>query len=451
MPAIYATQAPVATDTGAISLGFQSAPNVLYDRTLVGNTTYTISTAGTVGGETMSIVLRGAYLYSFASAVAIAWAAATPPVPQCSATAFDKIRFELLQDGTLLGTSQALGAAPAHLAPSGATLGASGGNGFVTLTGSALINGAALTSVPVYRGTTSSGEGATAIGTASISGSSYTYTDSTVSNGTTYYYTANPANSVGSAFASVAAAAAASGNQASATPTYVSPTHYLVGTSSSNVTCPETITQDLEGGFLDVIYYIAPSTVSGSLSFGGKWPNSTTPSASNAEFIGQTNGSGNPVIIYWETGAGTYTNVTCSASLSSVISNGQDIFLQMQVNLSTSSVTPVQGNTATLASGSARFSYSTNGTNWTQLGSLTTGLSTGGFTQVGTGGDGSVAFGSSPPYAVFTGKYYKATVRDGSGAIRYNPNLTALASGQTGIFTDTAATGNTWTINGTIN
>jgi hypothetical protein len=110
MPSIFAPQAPVTNDTGAAALGFQSAPNVLYDRTLVGNTTYTISTAGTTGGETLSITLRGPYSYSFTSSVAINWAGGVAPTPACSASTFDRIRFEVLQDGSLLGTPQALGA-----------------------------------------------------------------------------------------------------------------------------------------------------------------------------------------------------------------------------------------------------------------------------------------------------------------------------------------------------
>jgi hypothetical protein len=79
---------------------------------MVGNTVYTISTTGTTGGETLSISLRGPYTYSFASSAAINWAGGLTPTPECSATAFDRIKFEVLQDGSLLGTAQALGATP---------------------------------------------------------------------------------------------------------------------------------------------------------------------------------------------------------------------------------------------------------------------------------------------------------------------------------------------------
>jgi hypothetical protein len=117
MPAIFAPQTPVTNDTGAVTLGFQGAPNVLYDRTMVGNTAYTISTTGTTGGETMSLTLRGAYTYSFASSVPINWAGGVAPTPECSASAFDRIKFEVLQDGALLGLEQALGAGVPYVSP----------------------------------------------------------------------------------------------------------------------------------------------------------------------------------------------------------------------------------------------------------------------------------------------------------------------------------------------
>lgn len=79
------------------------------------------------------------------------------------------------------------------------------------------------------------------------------------------------------------------------------------------------------------------------------------------------------------------------------------------------------------------------------------GLTEGNFSEVGASAE-NVSFGAAPPYAPPPpAKLYSVSIRDGSGAIRYNPDLTALSSGQTGMFTDTAATPNVWTINGTIN
>jgi hypothetical protein len=311
---------------------------------MVGNTVYTISTTGTTGGETMSITLRGAYSYSFASSVAINWAGGVAPTPECSVSAFDRIKFEVLQDGSLLGTPQALGAG-----------------------------------VP-----------------------------------------------------------------------YVSPTHYLVGSSTANIYCTPGDAQNITGGFLDAIYYVNISNTVSAQNFGGKWPEIVAPTPSNSEFVAQLNGAGYPIIYWCESGGGSYMSASCSSSLSSVIGNGQDFRLQYQINISASSVTPAQGNMSPLAAGCARFSYSTNGTNWTQLGTTVTGLGEGSFSEVGANA-ANIIFGSAPPYASFAGNFYGVSIRDGSGAIRYNPDLTSLPSGQTGTFTDTAATPNVWTINGTIN
>jgi len=345
MPAIFAAQTAVTNDTGAVTLGFESAPNVLYDRTMVGATTYTIDTTGTTGGETMSITLRGAYAYNFVSSAVINWAGGVAPTPECSGSAFDRIRFEVLQDGTLLGTEQALGA-----------------------------------SVP-----------------------------------------------------------------------YVSPTHYLIGTSTSNIYCPPNDAQNITGGFLDAIYYANFSNTSGFADLGGKWSGTETPTPNTAEFLAQLNTSGCPVIIWYEAGGSSYLSATCSEALSSFVASNKDVWVQFQLNISSESILPVQGNIEPLAAGSARFSYSTNGTNWAQLGILLNGLTEGSFSGAGASA-ANVLFGASSPYATpGPAKLYSVRVLDASGAVRYNPNLTALSSGQTGTFNDTAATPNVWTINGTIN
>ena len=86
--------------------------------------------------------------------------------------------------------------------PAPTNLAATGGNASVSLTWSA---SSGATSYSVYRGTSSGGESSTAIGTST--GTSYT--DSSVTNGTKYYYTVKAVNSVGASGAS---------NEANATP-----------------------------------------------------------------------------------------------------------------------------------------------------------------------------------------------------------------------------------------
>jgi fibronectin type 3 domain-containing protein len=85
-------------------------------------------------------------------------------------------------------------------APTGLT--ATAGNGSVGLTWNA---SARATSYSVYRGTAPGAEGATAIGTAA----SNSFTDTGLTNGTTYYYKVTASNSAGTS---------ASSNEASATP-----------------------------------------------------------------------------------------------------------------------------------------------------------------------------------------------------------------------------------------
>jgi hypothetical protein len=91
-------------------------------------------------------------------------------------------------------------------------LSASAGNARATLSWSAPSSngGSSITSYDVYRSTTSGGEGTTPIAT--TGGSAASYTDTTVANGTTYYYEVAATNTVGTG---------AMSNQASATPTPV--------------------------------------------------------------------------------------------------------------------------------------------------------------------------------------------------------------------------------------
>jgi len=112
---------------------------------------------------------------------------------------------------TGLGTPNGLGAfsaAPAGPtapgAPSGLT--AAAGNGSVSLSWTAPSSngGATIAKYNVYRGTTAGGEGSTPV--ASVT-SGTSYTDSGLSNGTTYYYVVTAVNSVGEGASSAEASA----------------------------------------------------------------------------------------------------------------------------------------------------------------------------------------------------------------------------------------------------
>ena len=70
-----------------------------------------------------------------------------------------------------------------------------------------------MTSYNVYRGISAGGEGSTAVGT--VNGTTLSFTDTGLTNGTTYYYTVKAVNSAGTSSAS---------NEANATPTAVTAT-----------------------------------------------------------------------------------------------------------------------------------------------------------------------------------------------------------------------------------
>src|SRR4029077_2337968 len=72
---------------------------------------------------------------------------------------------------------------------------------------------ATITGYNIYRGTTAGGEGGIAVGT--VNGTTLAFTDTGLTNGTTYYYTVKAVNSAGTSPAS---------NEASATPTAVTAT-----------------------------------------------------------------------------------------------------------------------------------------------------------------------------------------------------------------------------------
>jgi fibronectin type 3 domain-containing protein len=113
-------------------------------------------------------------------------------------------------------------AATVPSAPQGLT--ASGGNAVVTLSWSppASNGGAAVTGYDVYRGTTSGGESATPIATNLTTTS---FTDTALTNGTTYYYTVAAVNAVGLSPQS---------GEASATPQATAPTAPLAVTAGAS-------------------------------------------------------------------------------------------------------------------------------------------------------------------------------------------------------------------------
>ncbi|MGD0905023.1 MAG: glycoside hydrolase family 44 protein, partial [Terracidiphilus sp.] len=177
----------------------------------------------------------------------------------------------------------------APTAPTGLT--AAGGNGLVTLNWTASTNA---TSYNVYRGTTAGGESTTPIATGVTA---VTYVDSTVTNGTEYYYEVAAVNSIGTSGMS---------NEASATPSNTDPLFTATATAA-----PNPVTQGNSTTLTVAVKCTENTMTGGSVSIvvldpGGNVVQ-TTPEASQSFTNGQTQTYTPAVPIAASATVGTYT------------------------------------------------------------------------------------------------------------------------------------------------
>ena len=151
-------------------------------------------------------------------------------------------------------------------------LAATAGSGSVSLTWTAPASngGSAVTSYNVYRGTSAGGEGSTAVGT--VNGTTLSFTDTGLTNGTTYYYTLKAVNSAGTSSAS---------NEANATPTAV---------TATAPTAPQSLTA--AGGNNSVrLSWRAPSSNGGSPITGYNVYRGTSAGGEGSTAVGAVNGT----------------------------------------------------------------------------------------------------------------------------------------------------------------
>jgi hypothetical protein len=159
--------------------------------------------------------------------------------------------------------------APPPVPPSAPTLNApTAGNGSVSLSWSAPSSngGATISDYAVYRSITAGGEGTTPVAHTG-SGTTTTYTDTGVSNGTTYYYKVAAINSAGTGALS---------NEVSAKPTAPPPTDFSLAVAPSSRTIPRgsattyavTVTA-VNGftGFVNLSSSISPSATGATMGF----------------------------------------------------------------------------------------------------------------------------------------------------------------------------------------
>jgi len=151
-----------------------------------------------------------------------------------------------------------IGASSAVAPSAPQSLAAKAGDSSVSLTWTAPASngGAAVSGYNIYRGTSAGGESSTAVGT--VSGTTLSFTDTGLTNGTTYFYTVKAVNSAGPSAAS---------NEASATPAAV---------TATVPTAPQSPAATAGNGSVQ-LSWSAPASTGGSPITGYNVYRSTTP------------------------------------------------------------------------------------------------------------------------------------------------------------------------------
>jgi hypothetical protein len=402
VPTIVAVAASGTTQTLTGAAGVGST----YDVTLTGNCAFTLAAAtGGIYPQLVTLYLRqDATAGRTATFSGIAWASGSAPQLNTSGGAYDVLQLATLDGVKWLGSVLALGVvAPA--VPAAPTLTVTPGNASNVLTfidGAA--NGSPITSRKLYRGTTAGGE--TLLGTITLTNGSYT--DTGLTNGTTYYYRASTVNAIGEGLQSA---------EVSATPQAL---HYLNNSvSGGRATSPADTTNSAFFDLIVPLQYAAFPTGDGPIA--GYYNGSSSNKDAYLYFRGSTNHLAG--IVY----AGTTAKFPEATSAIPASALGAKLWVRMIVNSTTAAVTEGGG---TWGARTITFMYSVDGTNWTSLG----------YTSINydvTGGTGA-SIGAGGPDRV-----YGLTMRDASGTVLYNPDFTAQATGATS-FTDSA--GKVWTV-----
>jgi len=315
-----------------------------------------------------------------------------------------------------------LGGAPA----SPTSLGATAGNAQVTLnwTGSA-----GATSYNVYRGTSAGGESATPIATG-ITGA--TYTNSGLTNGTTYYYKVAAVNGSGTSGQS---------NEASATPTSVTNTGWVTGTTAGTV-------RNDYSGFVGMKFTTGASSV--TVSQLGRWVVSGNTGSHTVKLTLASTGvdvSGGSVTVNTSgqtAGQYAYVNlsspITLPASTAYYLSTnetvGGDSWLDSNTTLSTSGVAScnnaefyasgwVAGNsTANTSFGPVSFAYT--GTGGGSAPAAPTGLGA-------TAGSAQVSLSWTASSGATSYNVYRGTTAGGESATALYTGITGTTKVDTGL------------------
>jgi len=204
------------------------APQSVYQHNRYGNFTYAVPgyTPGatftirlhfaeefwtTAGSRVFNVVIDGTQVLTNFDILATAGGEFKAVVEQFTETVPSNgiftIQFVTVKDNAQVNGIEILSSSGSSIPPPPTGLAATAGNGTVGLTWTA---SAGATSYSIYRGTSSGGEGTTAVGTAT----SNSFTDTGLTNGTTYFYKVAASNSAG---------LSAQSSEVQATPTATSP------------------------------------------------------------------------------------------------------------------------------------------------------------------------------------------------------------------------------------
>jgi glucosylceramidase len=304
--------------------------------------------------------------------------------------------------------------------------------------------GSAITGYTISRSTTSGAE--TTLTTVTSSTSPYTYTDSSVTNGTRYYYTAKATNSVGTSSASA---------EASGTPAVPS-THALTANGTGGgITAPTTGANNNTTSFHDQRMLVNLTTYSYSAGavLGGNYPitgsSKTTSSYNMIIFNGSNLGAQfyDASQAYFNFSAADPVSSTVSGAMGAVtgtpatipVAVGTQVWFRTCMNLSSTAFVDSDG--LSHPNGCQGF-YSTSGAagSWVQFG--TSRAYSGSSTSLHYDATGVQLQAFASPVQ---GSLYKWQVQDHSGNYLINADLTIQTTGAT-TFTDTAATPNTFTV-----
>ncbi len=183
----------ISASGATLTVGFNGQGLSPYSITLTANCAITVNTAGAIAGSQIMLTLTGAYTYSFTNSFNTPQAFVI--TPQCTASLRDKILITYEPDGTLTiqVAGQAIGSNSTLTAPTVGTLAVTAGDTIATITMTgAISNGSVITGYTIGRATVTGGPYTTIATNAAIP-----YTDSGLTDGTTYFYVAAAVNSIG--------------------------------------------------------------------------------------------------------------------------------------------------------------------------------------------------------------------------------------------------------------